>query len=83
MVEEDTPAETNQSCLNQKRERRVRQREVAVRRLPERNAVTGIQNVTRVPKHREVRALPQDYGSAGQKETARRDEVAQVPAAPS
>ncbi len=82
MVEEDAPPEPDENRLNQKRERRVSQREVAVRRLPQRDAEAAVQNVTRVPKHRQMRILPQDNGCAGQQETARRDEVAQTPAAP-
>jgi len=65
VMEEYPSAEANEGGLNQKRERRVSQRKIPIRRLAQRDAEGCVQNVARIPKDREMRILPQDHGCAG------------------
>jgi len=63
-MEEGPSAKTDKGGLNQKRERRVSQREIAIRRLP-REMRKAVSRCSSYPKGREMRILPQDHGCAG------------------
>ena len=71
VVEEDPSGEANDGGLNQKCQRRVSQREIAIRHLAQSDAKARVQRVACVPEDGEMRILPQDHGGAGQKERGR------------
>ncbi len=83
VVKKDPARQADDRGLDEKRERRVRQGEVAIGHLAEGDALRGVENVAEIEEHRDVRILPKHHaGSRGKKRRSRKP-VAQRPARPS
>jgi hypothetical protein len=79
-MEEDPPGKPDDGCLNQKRERRMGEGEIAIRHLPQGDARGAVKNVAQVPQNGKVRVLPQNHACRSHKQAASGKPVAQCPA---